>query len=106
MEGKGVRLFIPFDAPPLLTDKQKCDSPSAPTTNLMSAMRSLLNIAAFRSRTEPLLACQLGSAVSVLFLTRARPMECEAEELVAATSEAEEEDSLAGLLPLLLGNWK
>lgn len=44
--------------------------PSAPTTNLISAIRSLLNIAALRSRTDPLLACQFGSAVSSVPLTR------------------------------------
>jgi hypothetical protein len=38
-------------------------SPSHPTTNLMSAINSLLNIAAFLSLTVGLVACQLGSVV-------------------------------------------
>jgi len=38
---------------------------SPPTMNLTSDMSSLLNMAAFLSRTVALLACQLGSAVSM-----------------------------------------
>lgn len=37
--------------------------PGLPTTNRTSAMSSLLNIAALRSRTVGLEACQLGSRV-------------------------------------------
>lgn len=64
-------------------------------------------MAALRSRTDPLLACQLGSAVSVALaaVTRARPMawlEC------PDTPVASEETDFAGLLLLLLllGSWK
>lgn len=39
--------------------------PSLPTTNRMSAIKSLLNIAALRSRTVDLVACQFGSPVSI-----------------------------------------
>lgn len=40
--------------------------PSLPTTKLMSDMSSLLNMAAFRSRTVGLVACQFGSPVSMV----------------------------------------
>lgn len=38
--------------------------PGGPTTNRTSAIRSLLNMRALRSRTVDLLACQLGSRVA------------------------------------------
>lgn len=40
--------------------------PSLPTMKLISDMSSLLNIAAFRSRTVGLVACQFGSPVSMV----------------------------------------
>lgn len=67
-------------------------------------MRSLLNMAAFRSRTDALLACQLGSAVSVPLaaVTRASP--------IAAWLANEDEDAEVCLtgwaLALALGSWK
>lgn len=39
-------------------------SPSHPTINLISAIKSLLNMAALRSRTVGFVACQFGSAVT------------------------------------------
>lgn len=39
--------------------------PGPPTINVISAINWLLNIAAFRSRTVGLVACQLGSKVAV-----------------------------------------
>lgn len=40
--------------------------PSLPTMKLISDMSSLLNIAAFRSRTVGFVACQFGSPVSMV----------------------------------------
>lgn len=70
--------------------------------NLISAMRSLLNIAALRSRTVPLLACQLGSAVSVpLLVTRAKLV---AERVAAVAAAAPPVAALAKCWWLLDGN--
>lgn len=48
------------------TTKRKSHSPSLPTIKLMSAINSLLNIAAFRSRTVDFVACQFGSPVFMI----------------------------------------
>ncbi len=42
------------------------NSPSHPTIKLISAINSLLNIAAFRSRTVDFVACQFGSPVFII----------------------------------------
>lgn len=44
---------------------RKNSLPSLPTMKLISDISSLLNIAAFRSRTVGLVACQFGSPVSI-----------------------------------------
>lgn len=41
------------------------NSPGVPTINVMSAISGLLNIAALRSRTVGLVACQFGSCVAL-----------------------------------------
>lgn len=48
------------------TEGGRSPLPSVPTMKRMSAIRSLLNMAAFRSRIVLLVACQLGSPVSVV----------------------------------------
>lgn len=45
---------------------EEINSPSLPTIKLISAINSLLNIAAFRSRTVDFVACQFGSPVFII----------------------------------------
>lgn len=63
MGGNCLNLFWRKKGSQWLVSSTSRHSPSHPTRNLMSAINSLLNIAALRSRTVGFVACQLGSVV-------------------------------------------
>lgn len=64
--------------------------PSLPTIKLISAINSLLNIAAFRSRTVDFVACQFGSPVFII--GHEFPLGGIQKEVLSAPGEASGDD--------------